>query len=208
MEITSVEKNKKNPDQLIVYIDNQFAFSIYEEDYLSLNLYEKKKITQEEINHIKHDINYKRAKSYAIRYLILKVRSELEIRQKLKDSSFDTATINKAIDELKALGYINDRLYVQKYIYDRSKLKPRSKKLLKYELMAKGIEEGIIDEILNEWKMDESVVVEGLLRKKFGKYDLSDEKIMRRAYSFLQYRGFNYEIAKKAINKLISANNN
>lgn len=206
MKITSIERSKRNKDKLMVYIDDEYNFSVSEEDYLTLNLYEKKEITEDEINYIKNSVNFRRAKSTAVRFLSLKLRSEAEVVQKLENEGFDSNTIERVIEELKSLGYINDRLYVQKFIFDRSKLKPKSKKLLKYELINKGIKEEVIDEILSDWKVDESAVAEGLVRKKFGKYNLNDEKIIKKVYSFLQHRGFSYELASRVIKKLNSVN--
>jgi regulatory protein len=204
MVITSVERNPKKKGTLGIYVDGQYGFSISEEDFLRLNLYEYKEITKDEINHIKNEINFRRAKSQAVRYLSSKLRSEKEIRIKLENDGFDDNAIDRAIGELKSLGYINDRLYVQKYIYDRSKLKPKSKKLIKLELAAKGISEDIINEELDDWKVDEVLVAEGLIKRKFGKYDLSDEKILKRIYSFLKHRGFSYEVSSQAVKALSS----
>lgn len=207
MRITDVEKNKKNPDMLEVFIDGTFAFSILEEDYLALSLYDRENITIEEIDEIKTQINTKKAKAYALRYLTGKLRSENEIRQKLKQYGFDGETRDIVIEHLKGLGYINDRLYVQKFLYDRNKLKPKAKKMLKYELLKKQIDEDIIDEILCEWKLDDATTAENLVNRKFGKYDLNDEKIKKRVFYFLKNRGYSYEIFKHVIEKLAIKNN-
>jgi len=201
MNITSIEKNKKNKDRLSVYVDNQYCFTISEDDYLSLNLYEKKEMTKKEIDYIKNNINFHSAKSTAIKFLSLRLRTEKEVFDKLGDKGYDTKTIMDAIEELKSLGYINNKLYVQKYIYDRSKLKPKSKKMLKFELISKGISQEDIDEIIVDWKADDITVAETLVKKKFGKYDLKDEKIVKRVYSFLHHRGFSFEIVNGIIQK-------
>jgi regulatory protein len=202
MIISSVERNKKNKDRLSVYVDNQYSFSISEADYLSLNLYELQEITNEEIINIKEKINFRSAKATAIRYVSLKFRSEKEVAIKLENEGYDIDTISKVIEGLRTIGYVNDTLYVQKYIFDRYKLKPRSKKMLKYELLSRGIKKSIIDEALNEWKVDDCLIAEKLVKRKFGKYDLNDEKIIKKVYSFLLHRGFNYETVSKAINNI------
>ena len=96
------------------------------------------------------------------------------------------------IEELAAMGYINDKIYAQKYIFDRSKLKPKSSKLIKLELRTKGIEADIIDEVLLDYEVDDYVTAEGLVKKKFGKYDMNDKKIIKKI-RFL-HRGFDYEL--------------
>ena len=130
MIITSVERNRKNKDMLSVYVDNQYAFSIPEADYLRLNLYEKRDITEEDIINIKENVYFNAAKSAAVKFLSLRLRSESEVRKKLERDAYDSETIDKVVNHLKSLGYLNDRLYVQKYLFDRNKLKPKSKKML------------------------------------------------------------------------------
>jgi len=202
MKITSVERDKKNKDKFTVYVDNQPAFTISEEDYLSLNLYEEKEITDDEIDYIKNEVNFRRAKSVAVKYLSMKLRNEKEVCSKLINEGYGRKTAERVVEELKSLGYINDKLYIQKYVFDRSKLKPKSKKLLKLELLNKGIKEDDIDEVMADWNVDETVVAENLARKKFGKYNLHDEKIVKRIFSFLHHRGFSYEIISEVVRKM------
>lgn len=201
MVITSVERNKKN-NRLSIYIDNHYAFSITEEDFLSLNLYEMGEISEEQISHIKGFVNVKTAKSDAVRYLSQKVRCENEVRTKLDSEGYDSETVESVLEELKSIGYINDKIYAQKYLYDRNKLKPISKKLLRFELQKKGVAEEIIDEVIVDWDVDEAVVAEGLVKRKFGKYDLTDEKNVKKIYSFLHHRGFSFELIDELVNKI------
>lgn len=199
MRITSAEKNKKYKDRLSIYIDGKFSFTISEEDYISLNLYENPELTEEKLDYIKNTLNFREAKSIAVRYLSMKLRTEGEVKTKLHDSGFDSECIEKVTEELKAIGYINDKLYAQKYVFDRSKLKPLSKKLMKRELLSKGISNETADEVLEDWKVEDIDVARSLIKRKFGKYDLSDQNVMKKAYTFLMHRGFSYDTIKKAI---------
>ena len=202
MKITSVEKNKKNRNRVSVFIEGRYGFSISEEDFLCLNLYEKKEITPEEMDYVNNEILFREAKALAVKYLALRLRSEGELRIKLRQEDYSHELIESVIEEVRSLGYINDKLYAQKYVYDRSKLKPKSKKMLKLELKAKGIPDEIADEALDDLKVDDASVAEGLVKKKFGKYDLSDEKIVKRIYSFLHHRGFRPEIIEGIVEKI------
>ncbi|MDQ2086780.1 regulatory protein RecX [Herbivorax sp. ANBcel31] len=202
LKITSIEKNKKNKKMFSVFIDNSYAFSISEEDYFRLNLYEKSSISEEEIDDIKKYIALKSVKSSAIKCISFKMLSEKELFHKLALKGYDEDVINIAIDELKSMGYLNDMMYAQKFVYDRMKLKPKSKKVLSMELKNRGISRDIIENVLDNLDYDEDVVIERLLRKKFGKYDLTDSKILKKAYSFLLHRGFNFENIKYVIDKM------
>jgi regulatory protein len=103
LEITSVEKNRKNKDRLSVYIDGRFSFTISEEDYISLNLYEQSEISEETLEYIKDTLNVREARAKAVRYLSLKLRTEKEVREKLLNEGYDPDCTTKVIDELKPL---------------------------------------------------------------------------------------------------------
>lgn len=201
MRITSVTRNRKRQKMLSVFIDNKFSFCIPEDIYLKLGLYEERELTEDEIDEIKKVIIHSRVRELAVKYIQTRIRSVNEVRMKLKSEGFDKETVENVLKELIALGYLNDRLFAQKYIYDRKKLKPKSKLMLKHELMTKGINEEIADDVLSEWKIDDEKVAESLVRKKFGKYDLNEEKNLKRVYYFLKHRGYNYETIKKVILK-------
>lgn len=202
MQITLVQRNKINKDMLSIYIDGEFSFTITEQDYFSLNLYEKMDLTKEEIQNIIHTVNSRSAKAKAVKYLAMKLRSEMEMRKKLEADNYHSETVEGVIEELKAMGYINDKIYAQKYVFDRSKLKPKSKRMLKYELINKGIAEETANEVLSEWEMDDNEIAETLARKKFGKYDLDDDKVRRKLQSFLSHRGYSCETINNVIGRL------
>lgn len=202
MEITSVEKSKKNKNRLSIYLDGKFAFTISEEDYLSLNLYENPILSEETVDYIKNTLNFREAKSLAVRYLSMKIRTEREVLQRLQEEGYGIDCSERVVDELKAIGYINDKLYAQKYVFDRSKLKPLSKRMMKQELLMRGITDDIIDEVLEDWKVEDTSVAESLLKRRFGKYDLSDEKIAKKAIMFLTHRGFSYDTIREAFHNV------
>lgn len=202
MIITSAEKQKNNSDMIRIYIDHAYAFSMPEEEYLKRHLYERTELSEEEITAIHEEINIKLAKQRAIRMLASRDRSEHEIREKLIQLGFDQDVAEGAIDQLKAIGYVNDRLFARKFVADRLKLKPMSKKALGYELQRKGIQADIINEVIDEYELDESVIAYRIAKKKYGKYDCSDLKIQRKISSFLAFRGFSHEIIRATLEQM------
>ncbi|GAE88102.1 regulatory protein RecX [Acetivibrio straminisolvens] len=199
MIITSVQKDTKNRGMLSVFIDEEYAFSIPEEDYLRLCLYDKKELSSDEIEEIKKNVTQKSAKYKAIKYLSYKYVTEAVLSEKLRKDGYDEDVIFSVVTELKSMGYINDMIYAQKYVYDRMKLKPKSKKMLRMELIQKGVSGEIANQVLEELDFDEDVVIERLIRKKFGKYDMKEPKIERKIYSFLQHKGFSFEDIRRVL---------
>lgn len=202
MVITSVVKHKNNPDMLRLYINGEYAFSIPEEEYFRLSLYERKELEQSEIDAIREEAAIKMAKNNAIRLLSAKDRSEQEVRERLILRGYDADIATEAVLQLKAMGYINDSLFAHKYVSDRLKLKPMSKKALAAELKKKGIKRDIIDEVLGECELDELSVAYRLAKKKFGKYNAAEPAVQRKIYSFLAYRGYSSDMIQDVLQKM------
>src|SRR5690554_5222056 len=104
---------------LSVYVDNVYSFSIPEEEYLRLNLYEKTSISEEEIEEIKKSIALRNIKSSGIKLITYKLLSEKELFLKLVAKGYDEDIVSMAIEELKSMGYINDMIYAQKFVHER-----------------------------------------------------------------------------------------
>jgi regulatory protein len=203
MKITSVEKNKKQHNMLAVFIDNEFSFCIPEDIYLKLGLYEDRELNGDEILEIKRDIISACARECAVKFIQIKIRSVNDVREKLRFEGYDRELVEMVLEDLIALGYLNDRLYARKYVFDRKILKPKSKRMLRHELMSRGIDEEIIDDVLSELKIDDVTTAEGLVKRKFGKYDFNDEKLIRRIYYFLRQRGYGDEVIEEVIKKML-----
>lgn len=202
MKITSVVKQKNNPEMLRIYIDQEYAFSMPEEEYFRLNLYEDKELTQEDVDSIREEVAMKLARQHGIRLLAARDRSEHEVRERLIQHGFDQDVVEQALLRLKSMGYINDSLFAHKYVSDRLKLKPMSKRVLAYELQKKGINDELIREVLDGYELDDSSIAYRLAKKKFGKYDAADPKIQQKIYSYLAFRGFSSDIIREVIGQL------
>lgn len=131
-------------------------------------------------------MDFEVAKEKAIRYIGISRKTEYEVFQKLKKLKFDDEIINKVIEYIKNLNYLNDHEYVDAYIRQCMRLQNYSIYEIKNKLLQKGIKKDIIDEkieVLYESDYEKNVV-EKLLKGKLKNTD--DEK--RKAY--LYRRGF------------------
>ena len=70
---------------------------------------------------------------------------------------------------------------------------------MRKELIYRGIPEETADEVLQDWKVEDSAVAESLLKRKFGKYDLSNKKVLKKAMMFLMHRGFSGDTIREAL---------
>lgn len=198
MTITSIEPSK-DKKMMRIFIDNRYAFSIPEEEYIRNHLYEEEELDEEKLLNIKKNVLIHAAREKAVRYLIARDRSEGEIIQKLTDSGFDRDVAASAAEELRAIGYIDDYRYAMRYASERIKDKALSKKALRYELERKKISADIIEKVLSEFETSDEEIALRAARKKFGKYDLDDAKMQQKLLRFLYHRGFSPDICKKVL---------
>lgn len=198
MRITSTLPTRDN-QMMRIYIDENYAFSVPKEDYIRLGLYEKEEITQDEIERIRQEVVLRAAREKATGYLMYRDRSEGEVIEKLINAGFDKDIAQEAASALKALGYIDDTRYARKYITDRLKNKAMSRKAIRFELERKDISLQIIEEALSETEVNEDEIALRTAKKKFGKYDVKDEKVRQKIMRYLCHKGFSVETGWKVI---------
>ncbi len=202
MRITPVLKEEANKKIYQILVDGVYSFSITEEDYLKYNLYEKDELSEDEINNIRRSVDFRSAKEAALNYISYKFRTEKEVKTKLQNENFSDDVVSDVLADLKADGYINDKLYVSKYLNEKRKLNPKSKRILILELKKKGIPPELILNGLDELEFDNVLVAEELVRKKFPDIQYSGKSNEKKIYKYLQYKGFSNEEIKTVLKKL------
>lgn len=134
--------------------------------------------------------------SYALKLLSRRQQSESELRTKLTRYLFKKKVENPTlyVDEVLAFlnrkKLLNDQLYAEAFTRDRQLLKPRSKKMLRLELKQKGINNELIEQILEEY--DEEEALKKIIEKK---KHYSPEDILK----YLLSQGFPYDLIKKCL---------
>ncbi len=135
----------------------------------------------------------------AVNLLAFKGRTKQEIIKRLIEKGYSSDEIDEAVEKLSYYGYLNDQNYTISYIMDNASKK--GKKLILIELEQKGIDKNILENVYSEVNIDEDAVIDNIIKQRFLKMDLSDDKIYRRAVGYLLRRGFTYESIKRVIKK-------
>lgn len=200
MIITKISPQKRNKNRFSVFVDDIFSFSLDQIDLAKVDLHENDTISKSEIDSFKNLYEYSSAKNKALRYLTSRMRTMSEIRNKLQMLGFSSSTIDKVVTDLIELGYINDEEYIDAFINDTLKIKPKGKRLIELTLREKGIDYGLITQKLNSiGNNDEENLARKLLDKKFKNTDLADKKTLNKIYLFLMRKGFNSDLIAKIL---------
>ncbi len=138
-----------------------------------------------------------KALKYALNILNRKDYTEFEMFSKLKMKGFDDNEINETIKYLKSNNFLNDKRYVENFVYFRLK-NGYGKKRIEYDLKKKGIGEELINKYVNS--ADEMQSAKSILKAKAE--HLKEDKNRRvKLFAFLARRGFNYEIINRLLNE-------
>jgi regulatory protein len=202
--ITKIEAQKKNTDRVNIYVDDEFFIAIFKELVFTHSLKKGLVIDKEQLQTILEDEMYIKAKNKALNILSKADQSEKKIREKLKDE-FEEETIDKVIDFLKKYNFIDDLTLAKKIVNSNINLNKCGKNRIKQNLYNKGIDKNEIDNALCE--IDENLEFENamyLAKKRYEKIKCEDKrKIYQKISQHLSYKGFNYDIIKLVLNKLL-----
>lgn len=138
-----------------------------------------------------------------MKYVLFKKRTEIEVRKKCKMINYEDEYIEEIIEYLKENEYIDDELYIDKYIKNIMRLKKCSINEIKIDLMRRGIDENLIEkyitEELEEFEKESAKILAEKKLKNFEK-----EKVIK----YLLNKGFSYSNVIKAIDNCIDLEDN
>ncbi len=107
--------------------------------------------------------------------------------------------IQLILERLKDLAYLDDLRYCERFVEERSKLKPRGRYGLRQELLRKGISKKTLDlfwESEAGQEFDELPLARRLLKKRAPR-----AKNREQLYRFLASRGFSVSVIREALDK-------
>jgi regulatory protein len=138
-----------------------------------------------------------RAHGLALRLLTHRARSQSEMRTRLSMRGVDPETIEWEVARLQEAGLLDDDRFARAWVEDRKRQSPRGRRLLRYELLGRGIGPEAIDAVVAD--VDDRETALALARRK-GAHTAAEsyEKFFARVGDFLRRRGFDYEVAAEA----------
>jgi len=142
------------------------------------------------------DSQVEAARNAALRVLTRRMRTNREIEDELDSRGFSSQVVSRVTDRLRSVGLINDSEYAGAFLRTSLKLRPRSYRVLRAELIKKGVSPEVANSAIRESL--KSVPEVDVARKLFAKASRRYEKLpqrerKRKLFSFLGRRGFSLE---------------
>lgn len=198
MLVTKVVPQRRDPAKCNIYIDGDYFFALLAQDMEYFGIEEGKEIAEKTVDYIQKSLVYIQAQDAALCFIGYKMRTEKEVRQKLRDNEFAEAVIEEVMEFLCKYHYTDDREYALRYIKERLRLSPRSAYALRMELRQRGVSEKLCEEALGQMEIPEiEDAVMWLDRKTRGQWPPDDKK-KKQLHGFLQRKGYSYGVIKDA----------
>lgn len=120
MEVVSYKKDRGN--RYIVTMDDGVEYKLYDDVILKYELLIEKKIDKKKLEKILEENTLLEAYYRALKYISLRMRSELEIEKYLEKYEYDARTVAYAVKRLRDDGYLDEDKYVKAFINDQVNL--------------------------------------------------------------------------------------
>lgn len=189
-KITALKVQKRDPNRVNVYLDGEFAFGLTK--IVAAWLQVGQVLSSEKISSLQSQETLEVAYLKALHYLSYRPRSESEVESSLKEKGFDEGAIAYVLERLKQDRYLGDEQFAQLWVENRSSFRPRSRRMLRYELRQKGVSEENISNALDGAEEESSLAYQAAARYASRLKDEEWDTFRKRLAAFLARRGFSY----------------
>lgn len=198
--ITSIEQQKKNPDRVNVFLNDQFVFGLHK--YVACTLKVGDILDDSRIRMLEHENKIEEAFQKALKLLSFRPRTEYEMRSRLEKYGFTTSIIEDVIKRLGEKEYIDDQKFAEEWAENRSTFRPRGRRLLERELRLKNVGDEQIQSVLDD--LPDEIELARVAAKKYGSKlkGLDEVNFKKKLYGFLTRRGFLYEDIKPVMEEM------
>lgn len=141
---------------------------------------------------------YSKLLNAAFRFLSFRPRSAKEVKEFLQKKTKTESVVDRVMDRLIELGYIDDAKFAAWWIQSRQITKPKGMRLIKQELKQKGIVTSEIPVIPEDEIASRAIQKKREIWKKLSKLEQK-----KKLYDFLGRRGFSYNTIARVIDDVL-----
>lgn len=207
MKITALKMQVRDKARVNVFVDGTYRFSLDINQVAELGVSTGKEYTEEELVTLEDESQFGKLYTRSLEYALTRPRSLREMRdylyRKTRDTLTKMGTVKKGVskeltervyDRLIEKGYLDDEKFAKFWVENRNVRKGTSRRKLQSELMAKGVNQAIIEQTLGQSDREDSDELQKIIAKKARRYD--DEK---KFMAYLMRQGFSYDDVKAGL---------
>jgi regulatory protein len=204
---------KKDARNVIIHFDNDEVLFLSVDILYRSGLKKNDEISDDRFSSLIKENRLFHIKQRTFRYLGRRQHSTSELRIKLKQKGYETELINQVLDDLKNKNYLDDTKFAEMFVEEKMKLKLWSEQKLRSELIKRGIKSEIISDVLrnlipDEDKLNNAMIIASKKYNALMNRGLNNETIKNKLVTFLNSRGYNYDVIKEVCDELIIEDDN
>lgn len=158
VHITRITTQKKQTDRFNIYVNEglgeKYAFSVDEDVLIKYQLKKGTELDEFTQMEVLYQDTVKKALNTAIHYLALRMRSEKEVKDYLKQKEIEEPIVQEVLHRLYSLNYLNNEDFALAFVRTQINTTDKGPNIIKLELKEKGIEGDIIDKVMKEFTCD------------------------------------------------------
>lgn len=198
LKITAMKQGLKNPNRVNIYVNGNFEFSLEIAQVVELGIKSGSIITNNELMKYRWASEFGKLYQRALEWVLIRPRSKKEMRdylnRKVYEKQLDKDYVDMVMRRLEERKYLDDLKFANWWTENRFVKKGISQKRLRMELVKKGIERKMIEEVLS--RRDDEEEARKMIIKKRKKYD--DDRLM----AYLSRQGFAYDLVYKLVKEV------
>ncbi|MDQ6644639.1 MAG: RecX family transcriptional regulator [Chloroflexota bacterium] len=204
MKITALEPQATNAERVNVYVDGRFLLGASATVVLQMGLELEQELSPGQLEQLRSEEALQQAVERAYNYLSYRPRSREEVRRYLRRKETSPEIIEAALERLDRLDLVNDHAFASFWAESREQFNPRGARAIKNELRMKGVEREVVEEMISDEKDEELALRAGRKKAQSLLHNPAMDFVMFRTRlgSFLQRRGFGYEIVTRTVKAL------
>jgi regulatory protein len=200
VKITSLEP-ERGGKHTTVHFDNSRRILLNSEVVITAGLKVGQELDEKALARLRDNSRFQMALEVALRYLEYRPRSEKEVCDRLRRDGYSGNITDRVMAHLRSRKLIDDRAFARYWREGRASNSPRSRRAVKGELLAKGVSRETADAATAD--MDDETTAYEIGRKKARSLAGLDRDAFRKKLgSYLQRRGFDYEVIVRTIKRL------
>ncbi len=204
---------KKDAKNVVVHFDNDEVLFLSVDIFYKSGLKKNDEISDDRFSSLIKENQLFHIKQRAFRYLGRRQHSTSELRIKLKQKRYETELINEVLDDLKKKNFLDDTKFAEMFVEEKMKLKLWGEQKLRSELVKRGIKSEIITDVLankisEEEKLNNAMIIASKKYDTLKNRNMDKDVIKRKLFTFLNSRGYNYDVIKEVYDELIIKDDN
>ena len=196
MEITAITPQKKDKTRCNIEVDGRFYCGMKLETVVKNRLKVGVSVTPEYLSALQLESEKQTALDKALTHISFSMKTEKEVRDFLIKKGYLQDVCDFVVEKMREHALLDDEAYARSYAESAGKRK--GSRLIALELRRKGISDEAIEGAVSEMG-EETESARATLEKYLRGKDITDPKIIRKAYAHLLSRGYDYDTARAAL---------